>query len=103
METTLKPGDIVQFGRDEAVVKDFVPSRNKVEILRTTGASRGIPKFVSPSEITFIRSGPVPANRPPQPPKNTPPTQAPKPTKEPAQAPRSEGQSGGVTEQLGLF
>ena len=98
METMLKEGDIVQFGRDEAIVKEIVPSREMVGILRLTGASRGIPKFVRPAEVTFLRSGPV--TRPPQPPRNTPPTQAPKQPPEPVAPVR---QSIEATGQLGLF
>lgn len=48
-------GDIVEYKRDkcEAVVKDVL-SRG-VDILRRTGPSKGVPRFVQPQDLELIR------------------------------------------------
>ena len=55
MAPVFQVGDIVEYKREkcEAVVKDVLP--RGVDILRRTGPSKGVPRFVQPQDLELIR------------------------------------------------
>ena len=55
MAPVFQVGDIVEYKREkcEAVVKDVLP--RGVDILRRTGTSKGVPRFVQPQDLELIR------------------------------------------------
>ena len=55
MEVVFEVGDIVSLGKDEAIVTDVLD--RAVDVLRRSGPSKGIPKFVHPSELMLVRKG----------------------------------------------